>query len=76
MLFTYSASFTAFPFSGAYIILLFPIQIPTSVIGLSGLWLSTVLAILGITSYFNNELIQFKGKVQDRLNKLDKNTEE
>lgn len=57
----------------SFVILL---EIPTSVIGLSGLWLSTALAILGITSYFNNELIQFKGKVQDRLNKIDKNTED
>lgn len=46
-------------------------MIPTSVIALSGLWLSTALAILGITSYFHNELVQFEGKINDRLRRLD-----
>lgn len=46
-------------------------MIPTSVIALSGLWLSTALAILGISSYFHNELIQFQGKINDRLKSLD-----
>lgn len=46
-------------------------MIPTSVIALSGLWLSTALAILGISSYFHNELVQFQGKINDRLKSLD-----
>lgn len=46
-------------------------MIPTSVIALSGLWLSTALAILGISSYFHNELVQFQGKINDKLKKLD-----
>lgn len=46
-------------------------MIPTSVIALSGLWLSTALAILGISSYFHNELIQFQGKINDKLKRLD-----
>ena len=46
-------------------------MIPTSVIALSGLWLSTALAILGISSYFHNELVQFQGKINDRLKRLD-----
>lgn len=46
-------------------------MIPTSVIALSGLWLSTALAILGISSYFHNELIQFQGKINDRLKRMD-----
>lgn len=45
-------------------------MIPTSVIALSGLWLSTALAILGISSYFHNELVQFQGKINDRLSKI------
>lgn len=46
-------------------------MIPTSVIALSGLWLSTALAILGISSYFHNELVQFQGKINDKLKILD-----
>ena len=46
-------------------------MIPTSVIALSGLWLSTALAILGISSYFHNEFVQFQGKINDRLKRLD-----
>ena len=46
-------------------------MIPTSVIALSGLWLSTALAILGISSYFHNELVQFEGKINSRLRRLD-----
>ena len=46
-------------------------MIPTSVIALSGLWLSTALAIMGISSYFHNELVQFQGKINDRLKRMD-----
>lgn len=46
-------------------------MIPTSVIALSGLWLSTALAILGISSYFHNELVQFQGKINDKLKRMD-----
>lgn len=52
----------------SFVILL---EIPTSVIGLSGLWLSTALAIMGITSYFHNELVEFQSEVKTRLKKLD-----
>lgn len=54
----------------SFIILL---EIPTSVIGLDGLWLSTALAILGIGSYFHNEMIKFEAKVNTRLHNLNKN---
>ena len=47
------------------------LEIPTSVIGLDGLWLSTALAILGITSYFHNEMSHFQAEVKTRLKKLD-----
>ena len=46
-------------------------MIPTSVIALSGLWLSTALAIMGISSYFHNELVQFQGKINDRLKRIE-----
>jgi len=46
-------------------------EIPTSVIGLDGLWLSTALAILGITSYFHNELSHFQTEVKTRLKNLE-----
>lgn len=49
-------------------------MIPTSVIALSGLWLSTALAILGISSYFHNELVSFQNKVNDRLEKINRNS--
>lgn len=52
----------------SFIILL---EIPTSVIGLDGLWLSTALGVLGITSYFHNEMMQFQTEVKSRLKKLD-----
>lgn len=46
-------------------------EIPTSVIGLDGLWLSTALAVLGITSYFHNELSHFQAEVKTRLKNLE-----
>ena len=48
-------------------------EIPGSVIGLSGLWLSTALAVLGISSYFHNELVSFQNKVTERLDKINNN---
>ena len=57
----------------SFIILL---EIPTSVIGLSGLWLSTALALLGIASYFDNEMIKFQNNVKEKLKRLDTNTSE
>lgn len=51
-------------------------EIPGSVIGLSGLWLSTALAVLGISSYFHNELVSFQNKVTERLNKLNEEDEQ
>lgn len=53
----------------SFVILL---EIPTSVIGLDGLWLSTALAVMGIGSYFHNELVKFESKVNNRLRDLDK----
>lgn len=46
-------------------------EIPGSVIGLDGLWLSTALAVMGISSHFKNELVKFQSEVNSRLNKLD-----
>lgn len=52
----------------SFIILL---EIPTSAIALDGLWLSTALAILGISAHFNNEMTKFQAKVSDRLDRID-----
>lgn len=52
------------------------LEIPTSVIWLDGLWLSTGLAVLGISSYFHNELVQFQTEVKARLRKIDNHNEE
>lgn len=57
----------------SFIILL---EIPGSVIATMGLWLSAGLSIIGIASYFHNEMVQFQGKVTDRLNRMDKYMEE
>ena len=46
-------------------------MIPTSVIALSGLWLSTAPPILGISSYFHNEMVQFQGRINDKIKKID-----
>lgn len=50
-------------------ILLF--EIPWSVSGLIGIWLSTALATLGIAAHFNNEMVKFQTHVQDRLKQFD-----
>lgn len=47
------------------------LEIPGSVIGLDGLWLSTALAVLGIAGHFHNELVHFQTEVKSRLNKID-----
>jgi len=54
----------------SFIILL---EVPTSVIGLDGLWLSTALAVLGISAHFKNEMVKFQSNVNDRLNRINKN---
>ena len=51
------------------------LEIPTSVIGLDGLWLSTALGVLGISSYFHNEMVQFQSEVKTRLKNFDKEEE-
>ena len=47
------------------------LEIPSSVIWLDMLWLSTALGVLGISSYFHNEMVQFQTEVKSRLKKLD-----
>ena len=48
------------------------LEIPTSVLGLDGLWLSTSCAVLGISAHFNNEMTKFQANVRNRLDKLDR----
>lgn len=45
--------------------------IPGSVIATMGLFGSEALAILGIASYFHNELVKFETNVQSRLNDVE-----
>lgn len=47
------------------------LEIPTSVIGLDGLWLSTALAVMGIAGHFHNELVHFQSEVKSRISKID-----
>ena len=46
-------------------------EVPNSVLAISGLWMSGCLAILGITQYFKNQLVEFQTEVKSRLNKID-----
>lgn len=50
-------------------------EVPTSVIGTMGLFGSEALAILGISSYFHNELVRFQSTVNEKLQDLEKNTD-
>jgi len=56
----------------SFIILL---DVPTSIIGISGLWASVSLACIGISMYFHNQMIDFQTKVDKKLQRL-KYTEE
>lgn len=49
--------------------------VPGSVIATIGLFGSEALAILGISSYFHNELVKFESNVQTRLSQMDKQKE-
>lgn len=50
-------------------------MIPGSVIATMGLFGSEALAILGISSYFHNELVHFQSEVKTRLSRIDKNND-
>lgn len=52
------------------------LEIPNSVIWLDGVWLSTALAVLGISSYFHTQMVEFQSEVKTRLDKLDKTDEQ
>ena len=55
----------------AFVSFIILLEIPSSVIGTVGLFGSEALGILGIASYFSNEIIKFKSKVDAKLNELD-----
>ena len=55
----------------AFVSFIILLEIPSSVIGTIGLFGSEALGILGIASYFSNEIIKFKSKVDAKLNELD-----
>lgn len=44
--------------------------VPSSVIGLNGCWLSCALGLLGITSYFSNQLVKMETEVKRKINEL------
>ena len=68
--FTIAGSLVTSSIALGFISFIILLEIPTSVIGLSGLWLSTALAILGIASYFNNEMVKFQSHVTERLREI------
>lgn len=47
-------------------------EIPSSVIGLNGVWLSTALGLLGITAYVDTTMAKVKTEVQETLDKIKK----
>lgn len=47
-------------------------EIPSSVIGLNGVWLSTALGLLGITAYVDTTMAKVKTDVQETLDKIKK----
>jgi hypothetical protein len=51
----------------AFIILL---NIPSSVIGISGMWASVSLGCIGIGMFFHNKMVEFETKVDERLSRL------
>lgn len=55
----------------AFVSFIILLEIPSSVIGTAGLFGSEALGILGIASYFSNEIIKFQSKVDAKLNELD-----
>lgn len=55
----------------AFVSFIILLEIPSSVIGTVGLFGSEALGILGIASYFSNEIIKFQSKVDAKLNELD-----
>ena len=52
------------------------LEVPGSVIATSGLFGSEALAILGISSYFSNEMTKFNTNVKEKLERLDRREHE
>lgn len=47
-------------------------EIPTSVIGLNGVWLSTALGLLGIGAWVDTTMAKVKTEVQETLDNMKK----
>ena len=47
-------------------------EIPTSVIGLNGVWLSTALGLLGIGAYVDTTMAKVQTEVKETLDKMKK----
>ena len=46
-------------------------EIPGSVIGINGVWMSTALALLGITAYVNTQVVKMKTELAQKINEID-----
>ena len=46
-------------------------EIPGSVIGINGVWMSTALALLGITAYVNTQVVRMRTQLAEKLNEID-----
>lgn len=55
-----------------YISFIILFEIPESVIGISVAWLSTSLALLGITAYVNTSVLKMQSKINDKIEEIDK----
>lgn len=59
-----------------FVSLIWLAMIPGSVIATCGLFGSEALAILGISSYFHNELVKFETKIDDTIKNIRKKDNE
>ena len=46
-------------------------EIPGSVIGINGVWMSTALALLGITAYVNTQVVKMRTQLAEKMNEID-----
>jgi hypothetical protein len=46
-------------------------EIPGSVIGINGVWMSTALALLGITAYVNTQVVKMRTQLAEKINEID-----
>lgn len=54
-----------------YISFLILNEIPGSIIGINCAWMSTALALLGITAYVNTQVVKMRTQLAEKINEID-----